>query len=139
MPSIVTRKVALEKGLPRYFSGKACKRGHVAERTTRGATCVVCNRERSQVVTAHDSLKKREANLKQRYGMSITEFADRVELQGSRCAICRNLSKSLVVDHCHAQNKVRDLLCQRCNSLLGLAEDQIEILTSAVDYIVRHS
>lgn len=139
MRTLITRKVARESGLPRYFTGKPCKQGHTDERTTGNSMCVTCNRERAQIVTPHDRLKKRERNLKTRYGMDITEFVARVAEQASRCGICRNLTKQLMVDHCHSQNKVRELLCSRCNNLLGLVDDQIEILQSAQDYIVKHS
>jgi recombinational DNA repair protein RecR len=71
--------------------------------------------------------------------MEIEEFVKRVEEQANRCAICRNLAKKLFVDHCHDKSHVRELLCQRCNSLLGQAEDQIEILQSAIDYLIKHS
>lgn len=39
---IITRKEALQKNLPQYFTGKPCKHGHVAERDTVNGTCVVC-------------------------------------------------------------------------------------------------
>jgi len=40
---IITRKEAREKGLKRYFTGKPCKRGHVAERyVSHNRPCVVC-------------------------------------------------------------------------------------------------
>lgn len=139
MTTLITRKDALAKGHPRYFTGKACKHGHIAERTVGDHTCVECTRVRMMVNTPHDSLKKRERNLKVRYGMEIKEFVERVESQGNRCAICRNLSRKLVVDHCHSKDTVRELLCSRCNNLLGLAEDQIELLHAAIDYLVKHS
>jgi hypothetical protein len=139
MPKTITRKVALERGLPRYFSGKPCPKGHIAERTAKGATCVECTRDRGRVNTLHDSLEKRKQNLKQRYGLSIEDFIVRVERQRNRCALCSNLSQKLVVDHCHARKKVRELLCERCNRLLGTAEDSLEILQSAIDYLVKHS
>ena len=41
---IVTRKEAKALGLVRYFSGKPCKHGHVAERVTSGGTCCECQR-----------------------------------------------------------------------------------------------
>jgi cupin superfamily acireductone dioxygenase involved in methionine salvage len=89
--------------------------------------------------TPHDKLKKREQNLKTRYGMEIADFVERVERQRNRCEICKNLTKKFVVDHCHERNKVRDLLCGRCNNLLGLAEDNIDLLNAATDYLVKHS
>jgi hypothetical protein len=40
---IITRKEALAQGLKRYFTGKPCKRGHVAERST-SAGCYTCRK-----------------------------------------------------------------------------------------------
>lgn len=48
MQDIVTRKQAIERGLLRYFTGEACKRGHVGERYTLNAACVECNAEAQQ-------------------------------------------------------------------------------------------
>lgn len=39
---IITKKQAKSEGLKRYFTGKPCKRGHIAERTTSSGTCVMC-------------------------------------------------------------------------------------------------
>jgi len=41
---IISRAEAKAKGLKRYFTGKPCKHGHVAERQVYNATCVVCER-----------------------------------------------------------------------------------------------
>jgi len=41
---IITRKKAMEKGLKRYFTGKPCKHGHVAERYTGDTKCLLCNK-----------------------------------------------------------------------------------------------
>lgn len=42
---IVLRAEATAKGLLRYFTGKPCIRGHVAERTTKYKKCMECDRE----------------------------------------------------------------------------------------------
>jgi hypothetical protein len=42
---IVTRSQAKTLGVPRYFTGAACLRGHVAERFTAGGNCTECRRE----------------------------------------------------------------------------------------------
>ncbi len=39
---IINRKVAKSLGVPRYFTGKACKHGHVSERYTCDGTCYEC-------------------------------------------------------------------------------------------------
>lgn len=37
-----TRQQAEENGWPRYFTGRECPRGHIAERVTRTGECGVC-------------------------------------------------------------------------------------------------
>ncbi len=48
MQLLKTRAEAIARGLPRYFTGKPCQRGHVAERKTSGGNCV----ERSAILAA---------------------------------------------------------------------------------------
>jgi hypothetical protein len=43
-PDITSRKSARAAGQTFYFTGKPCRRGHVAERHLRSANCVVCAR-----------------------------------------------------------------------------------------------
>jgi len=43
---LISRQIAQERGLIRYFTGKPCVRGHVCERTTSNKKCVACHRER---------------------------------------------------------------------------------------------
>lgn len=45
---IITRKEAKEKGLARYFTGKPCKHGHVAERYVCGHRCAECEKNNSR-------------------------------------------------------------------------------------------
>lgn len=44
MPEIITRKEALQRGLKRFFTGKPCQKGHLAERNVRSGACLECNR-----------------------------------------------------------------------------------------------
>ena len=43
-PHSKEKKEAIEKGLIRYFTGKPCKHGHIAERLVSNDVCVACNR-----------------------------------------------------------------------------------------------
>jgi len=45
---IITRQEAVQLGLSRYFTGKPCKHGHIAERLTRNHCCSVCANERAK-------------------------------------------------------------------------------------------
>ena len=47
MQEIVTRRYALANGLGKYFTGKPCRKGHVAERWVAGA-CVQCVSDRKK-------------------------------------------------------------------------------------------
>ena len=57
MPEIISRKEAIERGLKRYFMGKPCLRGHIAERYTLRRDCVVCSRQRDPVAKAKSRAK----------------------------------------------------------------------------------
>jgi hypothetical protein len=48
MPEIVTRKDAKARSLLHYFTGKACPKGHVCERTLSDRKCCECYRERDR-------------------------------------------------------------------------------------------
>lgn len=45
--SVIQRKEAKERGLSRYFTGRACKQGHVAERAVSHKGCLECRRLRA--------------------------------------------------------------------------------------------
>lgn len=45
MKIIISRKEAKAQGLPHYYTGKPCKRGHLSERRTDNASCLECRRE----------------------------------------------------------------------------------------------
>lgn len=45
------------------------------------------------------------------------EYAELVQYQLGRCAICGSYKNGLNVDHCHTTGSVRGLLCSMCNSV----------------------
>ena len=60
MTEIIPRADALAKGLKRYFTGKGCVRGHVAERYVTTKTCLECNREYSRKCLRDPRTRKEE-------------------------------------------------------------------------------
>jgi|SRR3954465_11028517 len=50
MSEIISRAEAKAAGMKRYFTGLACRHGHVAERQVDSCICLECNRQR---VEAH--------------------------------------------------------------------------------------
>lgn len=58
-------------------------------------------------------------------------------LQRDRCAICGDKPDQLVVDHDHDTGVVRGLLCNACNTGIGMLGDNPQILRLARSYLLR--
>lgn len=82
--------------------------------------------------------KEAAGTIARKYGLSPKQHLAMREAQGHRCAMCRREVK-LVVDHCHRNGNVRALLCDRCNRLLGVADDEPGLLRSAIGYLEKHA
>lgn len=79
---------------------------------------------------------RRAEHLRRSYNLT----KDRLELllhsQSYKCAICFEpiTAKRSDIDHDHASNKVRGILCHYCNVGLGHFRDNVEFLRSAIRY-----
>lgn len=82
---------------------------------------------------------KKDRKLAKQYGIEIGEFAKMAEAQGYKCAACGTDKPggkgNWQVDHCHKTDKVRGLLCFRCNITLGLINDDTAILEGLSKYL----
>lgn len=89
-----------------------------------------------------DKVHARE--LKRLYGCTPEQYQSMLAAQNFCCAICNKKHDpevkrgKLYVDHDHETKKIRSLLCGMCNSLLGYAKDQTQILNKAIDYLKLH-
>ena len=83
----------------------------------------------------------RDWNLRKRYGITAEDYDEMHEAQGGKCMCCGDevsdygRGSRLHVDHCHETGAVRGLLCQRCNLLIGHADECTDRLRSAVEYL----
>jgi hypothetical protein len=82
-------------------------------------------------------------NLKTKYNLSREQYNELLIKQNHKCAICfidekQAPKEKLVVDHCHATNKVRELLCHNCNVSIGLLKESITTLSQAISYLDKH-
>jgi hypothetical protein len=59
VPTIISREQAKAAGLARFFTGKPCIHGHVAERYTSGRVCAECHKKVSIEYNARNSDKAR--------------------------------------------------------------------------------
>lgn len=68
-------------------------------------------------------LAKESRRLKNTYGIILDDYNRMFAEQKGCCSICKihqtELKKRLGVDHNHSTGKVRGLLCDRCNWILG--------------------
>ena len=75
------------------------------------------------------------------YGITPEQFAERLESQDGRCAICRTDTPGgkggWHVDHDHETKAIRGLLCNNCNNGLGRFADDPVRLRGAVAYLER--
>lgn len=79
----------------------------------------------------------RTAGLWQKYGLTLEDYNNLLEKQNKVCAICEQppSKQFLYVDHCHATGRVRGLLCNRCNTALGLLNDSVELFERSIEYL----
>lgn len=90
--------------------------------------------------------RSRDVAFQSKFGIALAKYNEMLAAQDGKCAICSNPEtierngkpRLLAVDHCHASNKVRGLLCGNCNPMIGYAKDNIQVLESAVQYLRSH-
>lgn len=80
----------------------------------------------------------RNCRLKYEYGISIDDFEALADSLDWRCQICSTQTDELCVDHCHESGNIRSLLCKKCNSALGLLNDDPGVVESALQYLRRY-
>ena len=85
-------------------------------------------------------LKEKNARYLREYGITLEEKLRRIEENRGICPICLSddPGRWWVVDHCHQTGKVRNVICDKCNKMLGLANDDPARLSRAAEYLLLH-
>ena len=105
--------------------------------------------ENMDLIRLKDKLKAREPKRKAQilnarrlkvFGISTGDYEKMFEEQNGVCFICskpqrKKVHKHLFVDHCHTTNKVRALLCNNCNTGIGMFEENIQTMKDAISYL----
>lgn len=108
--------------------------------------CIDCQKQKQKAFWGSRAPKKRlEQHLKYKYGVSHSEFVAEWERQKGCCAICtdvlpdlmayENRNRGYAIDHNHETKEFRGILCLKCNTLLGMAKDSVEVLARAITYL----
>jgi hypothetical protein len=113
-----------------YHPDKRLKSGIVGH-------CKDCRRERDRAIPPKVN---KMFKIKKKYGLTEEQYYALIAGQGGRCAICgTNFSelkeRHVHVDHDHKTNKVRGILCTRCNVGLGYFRDDPVLLEHAIYYL----
>ena len=97
---------------------------------------------------AHEKHMAKDATLMYKYGISLQQKIDMAKKQEWKCGNLRcskeldQMNPSRIhVDHCHTSNKIRALLCNSCNVVLGYLEyknKKTEQIIGLEEYIERH-
>ena len=103
--------------------------------------CKLCHNLRNRLWHKNNKERGKNTYLKRQYGITLQEKLEMVKSQDNKCGICQNEfkdTKDTCVDHNHATGQVRELLCNHCNSAIGLFKENTETLKSAVIYLKKY-
>ncbi len=129
---------------------KFCLRGHLKKCFKSGHWCYECSRERRARMKVENPAKWKEWNdrgnlnsksndLKRQFGIDLNGYNKLFSIQNGMCKICgvhqSKLNIALHVDHDHITGRIRGLLCKKCNSMIGFACENVEILRKAIGYM----
>jgi hypothetical protein len=98
----------------------------------------------AQKKATYNPRKKKDYDLKSKYGLTLAEFSRLHERQRGQCKICRRpickqttstKRRAAVVDHDHRTGEIRGLLCHTCNRALGLFNDDASLLRRALAHV----
>ena len=122
------------KGRERYQAALKDRPGHLAQAAERATLWYRENRER--VLSGH-RLRK--------FGLTAEDYERMLAAQDHRCATCgradtgRRDRERFAIDHCHTTGRIRGLLCNKCNTGIGLFCDDPDLLLKAAAYLQRNT
>lgn len=124
-----------------------CKYGHeFTEENTRTTKRNDTTKGTKRVCLICDAHKQREVQLR-RIGWTTFLLKETTEAQQGLCAICGRVltfdstgSDRICADHAHAEPpRPRGVLCTICNVMLGMAQDNPDILRAGAEYLEKFS
>lgn len=99
---------------------------------------VIQRRRAQRINNARAKSVARRWYLKTKYGLSAEAYADLLRGQNDHCAVCRQPNsgkRDWHVDHDHVNGRVRGILCNPCNLMLGFSKEDPDVLRAGASYI----
>lgn len=113
------------------------------------ADCKTCNAKRYKEWKSKDRKNylrsSTNSSLKLKYGITLEEYETILSDQNYCCKICKTKKPGrkgvdrFAVDHCHKSSKVRGLLCMKCNTAIGLLNEDINLFLAAKEYLEENN
>ena len=106
--------------------------------------CKECENNRTKI-RYQDPIQKEKIkynSILRNYGLTKEEYLLKLDNQEHKCSICSDVLKNdrkTHVDHCHLTGVVRDILCDKCNKLLGNVKEDVNYLKNLINYIEKYS
>ena len=143
MAEKVKNKFCIKCGKEEIQGHGLCKTCHHVEWRAKNHDKVRANRTRYYENNRDKVLTRNKwSRVKSIYGITQDEYNVLYDAQGGCCAICGDhqidLNRPLHIDHNHETGKIRGLLCNKCNFILGLSNENKEILQNCIAYLEKH-
>ncbi len=98
--------------------------------------CRICSQQSSRI-----------GRLDRKFGITETQYREMLKAQNGVCAICGQPETRtkfgkptrLAVDHNHKNNTVRELICFRCNVVIGRIEENALLCDKIKAYLLKHN
>lgn len=125
-----------------YRKCPKCKKHYLEVQFHGTDLCTVCRqRKKSASVEQRRELKShRDAHAQRRrlktYNLTQEQYDFLLVTQEHMCSICKNVEPT-VIDHNHQTGEVRGLLCNACNTGIGLLKDDPLVLDRAIHYLLE--
>jgi hypothetical protein len=148
MKQRIQRAQAVAEGRTRYFTGKPCPKGHIADRTTYNYNCVECIKDRQRTPASrkyhrgYSKLPKARDWRRNHRALNGGHVAPPPEKEcpprpeNSRCQCCREV-RELCLDHDHITGDFRGWICKSCNAGIGRLGDTLAGVEAAFKYMRR--